>query len=79
VAVLQNDPEGAGRLFEKTLESSPDPQVKAWALVYLGRLADASGQRDEATGRYRAALEVQGATDAARQAAEKGLAKAFTK
>ncbi len=79
VAVLQNDPEGAVRLFEKTLESSPDPQVKAWALVYLGRLSDASGEREQAIGRYKEALTVEGATNAARQAAEKGLAEAFRK
>lgn len=79
VALRQNDPDSALRLFEKTLEFSPEPQLKAWAYVYLGRLADASGQRDQATGHYRAALEVQGATDAARQAAQKGLEKSFGK
>jgi tetratricopeptide (TPR) repeat protein len=79
LAVLQNDPETAVRLFEKTLEFSPEPQIKAWTLVYLGRLADAAGQREQATGHYHAALEVNGGSDGARQAAQKGLEKVFTR
>ena len=59
VAALQNDPETAERLFQKTLECSPEPEVAAWAYVYLGRLADASGRRDQATWQYRSALSVQ--------------------
>lgn len=79
VALLQNDPESAEQLFQKTVESSPEPQVKAWAYVYLGRLADAAGEREQATGHYRAALAVQGGSEPARHAAEKGLQKAFTR
>ncbi|HVX67224.1 MAG TPA: tetratricopeptide repeat protein [Bryobacteraceae bacterium] len=79
VAALQNDPETAVQLFEKTLQSSPDPQVMAWAHVYLGRLADASGERDQATVHYQAAMDVKGGSEAARKAAEKGLQKAFTR
>jgi predicted negative regulator of RcsB-dependent stress response len=79
VAVLQNDPETAVPLFEKTLASGPDPQVTAWAHVYLGRLADASGEREQASVHYRAALDVKGGSPAAREAAEKGLQKAFTR
>ena len=48
IAVLQNDPDSAEKLFEQTLRFSPEPQVKAWAFVYFGRLADASGQRKQA-------------------------------
>jgi tetratricopeptide (TPR) repeat protein len=77
IAALERDPETAEGLFKKTLESEPDPQVKAWAHIYLGRLADAAGEREQATGHYRSALGVQGASDQARKAAEDGLARAF--
>jgi len=79
VAALQNDPESAVRFFEKTLQSSPGPQETAWAHVYLGRLADASGEREQATAHYRAAIEIKEISEAARKAAEKGLEKAFTR
>jgi tetratricopeptide (TPR) repeat protein len=73
IAVLQKDPETAQRLFQKTLESQPEPHVKAWASVYLGRLADAAGEREEAAEHYRNALSVEGASDAARRAAQQGI------
>src|ERR1700746_857723 len=39
IATLQKDPELAVKLFQKTLELGPEPTVKAWSLVYLGRLS----------------------------------------
>ncbi len=77
IAALQKDPELAEKLFQKTLESSPDAQVRAWVYVYLGRLADAAGERDRAVEHYRAALAIQGASEAARGAAEKGFQDVF--
>lgn len=79
IATLQNDPDLAVRLFEKTLETSPDDYVKGYTLLYLGRLADASGEREKARERYQAVLTVPGAALAARKAAEKGLQQAFQK
>jgi tetratricopeptide (TPR) repeat protein len=69
----------AERLFEKTLELHPEPQVKAWALVYLARLSDAAGDREQATRHYREALTVEGASPAAHQAAEQGVQRSFEK
>jgi tetratricopeptide (TPR) repeat protein len=77
IAALQRDPETAEKLFQKALESSPEPQTAAWAHVYLGRLADAAGQREQALEHYRAALAVGGASEAARNAAQKGIEQAF--
>ena len=77
IAVFQNDPDSAEKLFEQTLRFSPEPQVKAWAFVYLGRLADASGQREQAKSHYQSALNVPGGSAGAQQAAAKGLEKAF--
>jgi tetratricopeptide (TPR) repeat protein len=69
IAALQKDPEAASKLFEKTLELRPEPQVKAWTLVYLGRLAVAARESDQAKQYFESALEVEGASQAAQQAA----------
>ncbi len=79
IAALERDPETAEKLFRRTLELAPDPETKSWSLLYLGRLADAQGDREQATGNYKAALAVEGAPAAVRQAAEKGLREAFMK
>jgi tetratricopeptide (TPR) repeat protein len=78
VAVLQRDPETGDRLFRKVLELNPDAATKSWSLLYLGRLADSQGDREEAKKQYRAALDVKGAPDSVREAAQKGLQAAFT-
>ena len=79
VAVLERDPETGDRLFRKALELEPDAETKSWSLLYLGRLADSQGDREQAQEHYKAALAVQGAPDSVRQAAQKGLQAAFTK
>jgi tetratricopeptide (TPR) repeat protein len=76
VALRQNDPDAAEKMLGKTLESEPEPQTAAWAQVYLGRLAEAAGQPEQAIERYRAALAIQGASDKAVQAAKQGIEKA---
>ena len=70
VAVLQNQPADAIRLFEKTLGASPDGPTKAWTLVYLGRLARAAGDPERAVKFYQEALSVQGASEMALKAAQ---------
>jgi predicted negative regulator of RcsB-dependent stress response len=77
IAALQNDPQLATQLFQKALESGPDPRDAAWAYVYLGRLADGAGEREQATRHYQAALNVAGGSEAARKAAQQGLGEAF--
>jgi tetratricopeptide (TPR) repeat protein len=79
IAVLQRDPETGDRLFRKVLELDPDAETKSWSLLYLGRLADTQGEREQAQEHYKAALAVEGAPDSVRQAAQKELNKAFTK
>lgn len=73
VAILQRDPELGERLFLKALDLAPDPYTKGWVLVYLGRVAHGYGEEDKAAGRYREAMAVDGASIAAKKAAEKGL------
>ena len=79
IAALRKDPELAERLFQKSLESSPDPFVKAWVEVYLARLADAAGERAEAVKHYKLALAVEGGSAKAKEAAEKGIQQSFQK
>lgn len=75
IAALNRDPELAEKLFTKTLELGPEAPVKAWSLVYLARLSEAAGEREPARKLYQEALNVEGASDAARKAAEQGLTK----
>lgn len=73
IAVLQNDPNAAVKLFEKTLGGSPDGQTKAWSLVYLARLARAAGDPERAGKFYQDALGVAGASEQALKAAQTEL------
>jgi tetratricopeptide (TPR) repeat protein len=73
IAALQKDPDTAEQLFRKTLELQPEPQIRAWALVYLGRLSLAAGDSQEAARSFQEALKVDGASETARKAAAEGL------
>ena len=73
LAIRGNNPELAQRLFEKTLETSPDEATRAWCLVYLGRLSDLNGDHKKASTHFEQALAVKGASAQAQAAAEKGI------
>jgi tetratricopeptide (TPR) repeat protein len=77
IAALEKDPELAEKLFEKTLELSPDRDTESWAHLYLGRLADAAGDRGQAEKNYRAVLAIDGAPVSVKSAATKELAQPF--
>ncbi|MBZ5633129.1 MAG: hypothetical protein LAO55_08365 [Acidobacteriia bacterium] len=79
IALLDRDPETADRFFRKILELEPDPSTQAWALVYIGKLADSQGEKEPAQENYKAALAVQGISDLARQEAQRGLTGAFAR
>lgn len=79
IAALERDPELSEKFFRKTLESGPDAATRCWTFVYLGRLADAQGDREHAAENYKAALAIAGGPAAARKAAEKGLQESFKK
>jgi len=79
IAALEKDPELAERLFQRVLELDPDPQTAAWTHVYLARLAEAAEESEQAREHYLAALRLEGASAAARAAAEKGLAALGTR
>ncbi len=73
IATLQNQPDAAVKLFEKTIASSPDAFTKAWSLVYLGRLARAAGENEKAAQFYKDAIAVPDASEKAVEAARKDL------
>jgi tetratricopeptide (TPR) repeat protein len=73
IALLQKDPETGERMFQKALELDPEPQIKAWVLVYLGRLSLAAGEGAQAGKYFGDALQVPGASDMARKAAQDGM------
>jgi len=73
IALLQKDLDAAEPLFQKALDSEPEAFDKAWILVYLGRLAVAAGERDKATEFFQSAIQLEGATERARQEAKQGL------
>jgi len=57
----------------------PDPGTLAWAHVWLGRIYEQRGRKEQAGVEYRAALAVTGAPEGACAAAQRGLGMAATK
>ena len=72
-AAMTKDPETAVRLFRKALELGPRPATRSWVLVYLGKLALAADEPDQAQRYFLDALQVDGISDKARKEAETGL------
>jgi Tetratricopeptide repeat len=88
-SVISGNGDRAQELFEKVVSApaptghgaqeggSSDPSAIAWSHVYLGRIHDLGDERDLALNEYRAALAVNGAPEAARVAAQNGIAAAY--
>jgi tetratricopeptide (TPR) repeat protein len=72
----------AHRLFRQIVDASghgyTDPSILAWSHVYLGRMNDLAGRRQQAVAQYRAALAVAGLPAEARTAAENGVKAPYT-
>ncbi len=73
IALGEKDLDSAETLFTKVLELDPDAFVKAWALVYRGKLSLAAGENEQAVQFFQSALKVEGASDKAREEAVKGV------
>lgn len=73
IAALEKNPELSNKLFEQVLESEPEPQVKAWTHIYLGRLAGLAGEDADAVRHFEEAAKVEGASIKAKEAAQKAL------
>jgi tetratricopeptide (TPR) repeat protein len=78
VALLDRDgvraKEVFGRLTTGDHAATQDPLVLTWSHIYLARIYDDEGQREQAKTEYHAALDVNGGPEQAKQAAQKGLA-----
>jgi len=86
VSVLQGEAEHARDLFEQVVAAAspagsaalkPDAATVAWSHVYLGRMHDVAGERDQALEEYRAALAVADAPEAAHTAAQRGIEQGY--
>jgi tetratricopeptide (TPR) repeat protein len=77
VAAMEKDPERAKELFHQALEARPDPHVQAMTHIYLGRIEDLFGSREQAVQHYQAALAAGDPTPGTREAAQKGLQESF--
>jgi len=73
IAVRQNQRNQAVDYFQRTADDTPNPTLTAWSHVYLGRLALAAGQADKATGEFKIALAIDGASAMAQEAARKAM------
>jgi len=78
VALMDHDGPRAKQVFEGLTAgehtAADDPLVLAWSHIYLARIYDDEGQKEQARTQYQEALGVAGGPEQARQAAQKGLA-----
>lgn len=70
-------PDLADEYFQKTLEVARDLRIVTWSHIYLGRLDDVKGKRDNALVHYHAAALTAAAYPLALRAVQDGLAHAF--
>ena len=79
IATLQKDPETGFKLFETTLETSPEGSIQAWAHYYLGRLSELSNAPDDAVRHFDSALAIPAISPKTRSLVEQALAGAKKK
>jgi tetratricopeptide (TPR) repeat protein len=79
IALTLGQAEEAETLLEHTLDSDPETQVKAWALVYLGKLRLEVNDKEHAAQYFQQVILVNGASDAVVKEARQGLEKSLSK
>jgi len=77
VASNMRKPDLAEEYFHKTLDTARDLRLVTWSHIYLGRLDDLRGKRDEALAQYRAAALTAAAYPMALRAVQAGEAQQF--
>jgi hypothetical protein len=77
VASNTRKPDLAEDLFHKTLDAAHDLRIVTWSHIYLGRIYDLKGNRQEALAQYRAASLTSGGYPDAQRAVESGLQHPF--
>jgi hypothetical protein len=77
VASNMRKPDLAEEYFQKTLETARDLRLVTWSHIYLGRLYDLGGKRNDALAQYRAASLTAAAYPMALRAVQAGAAQQF--
>ena len=77
VASNMRKPDLAEEYFQKTLEAARDLRLVTWSHIYLGRLDDLRGKRNDALAQYRAASLTAAAFPMALRAVQTGQAQQF--
>ena len=77
VASNMRKPDLAEEYFHKTLDTARDLRLVTWSHIYLARLSDLRGKRDEALAQYRAAALTAAAYPMALRAVQAGEAQQF--
>jgi hypothetical protein len=80
LALLASMEEDSGRAklyFERTLQVAHETRILGWAHVYLGRIYDLEGNRQQALVHYRAALDLNTKLAKMEEAAQQGLQRPF--
>ncbi len=70
-------PDLAEDYFQKALAIAHDLRIVTWSHIYLGRLNDLNGKRDDAIAQYHAALVTAAAYPMALRAAQSGMQTPF--
>lgn len=76
-AIMTGHPEEAIDRFQKTIATSKEPRLLAWAHIYLGRMLDLDCKRDQALAEYNQALAARDGEQDTRLAAERGVKTAY--
>ena len=77
VAAFEGEPDLAREHFEKAIASTDDTHIRAMSHVYIARIEDLVGNREQAVEHYRSALAVGDPSPRVRELAESGLKEAF--
>ncbi|MFQ5723593.1 MAG: hypothetical protein ACE5G6_03800, partial [Terriglobia bacterium] len=77
LASLEEDREEAKRYFLLVLREAREPRILGWTHIYLGRIYDLEGRRQEAVAHYRGALALNTALEKVNEAARRGLEHPF--
>jgi tetratricopeptide (TPR) repeat protein len=77
VALAEGDPDLARESFTQAAEANTDAQITGMSHIYIARIEDILGNREQAVIHYRLALERGDGSERIRTLAEKGLADPF--
>lgn len=77
VAAFEGEPDLAREHFEKAIALADDTHIRAMSHVYIARIEDLMGNREQAVEHYQLALDVGDPSPRIRELAEGGLKDAF--